>query len=263
MPSSPGQAAAWAFSAAMSNLPSARWQITPFGAPPSRMRAVSARVSMPETPGMPWEASQSSQVLRRAVVGRLGHVLLDDQAARGGRDRLDVLGVGADIADVGEGEGDDLPGIGRVGQRLLVAGHAGVEADLAHLGRLGAEAAAPEDGAVGEHHAAGGAVGWGIGRVHGGLRLRGFGGCAGHVGERQAGGGEDGRPVLRRDGAGLAPFADGFRADATMGRRRLGAAEQGDDVFHAAHGGVIAGNDFPRQWASASGKFPPRRIAAL
>jgi hypothetical protein len=52
-------------------------------------------------------------------------------AARGGVVALDVLVVGADIADMREGEGDDLPGIGRVGQDFLIAGHRGVEADLA------------------------------------------------------------------------------------------------------------------------------------
>ncbi len=59
-----------------------------------------------------------------------------------------------------EGEGDDLPGIGRIGQRLLIAGHAGVEADLAdrrRRGGMGAEAAAPEHRAVGQHQRGGGA----------------------------------------------------------------------------------------------------------
>ena len=46
-------------------------------------------------------------------------------------DGLDVLVVDADIADVREGEGDDLPGVGGIGEDLLVAGHGGVEADLA------------------------------------------------------------------------------------------------------------------------------------
>ena len=95
------------------------------------MRTVSARVSTPASPGHAARAQPGVQVLRRAPVGRLGNVLLHHQAARGDRGGLDVLGVGADIADMREGEGDDLAGIGRVGQRLLVAGHAGVEADLA------------------------------------------------------------------------------------------------------------------------------------
>jgi hypothetical protein len=66
-----------------------------------------------------------------APVGRLGHVLLHDQTEGGHVDGLVVLRRGADIADMGEGEGDELAGIGGVGEGLLVAGHAGVEADLA------------------------------------------------------------------------------------------------------------------------------------
>ncbi len=57
---------------------------------------------------------------------------------------LDILVVGADIADVREGEGDDLPGVGRIGHHLLIAGHRGVEADFADRLALGAEALAPD-----------------------------------------------------------------------------------------------------------------------
>src|SRR5215470_7634475 len=63
-------------------------------------------------------------------------------------DRFDVLVVGADIADVGEGEGDDLPGIGGIGEDLLIAGHRGVEADLADRVPGGAKALSLEHGAV-------------------------------------------------------------------------------------------------------------------
>ena len=80
---------------------------------------------------------------------------MQDHAARAGRrrqvHRLDVLVVGADIADMREREGDDLPGIGGVGEDFLVAGHGGVEADLADRMAGGAEAEAFEHGAVGEH----------------------------------------------------------------------------------------------------------------
>ena len=80
---------------------------------------------------------------------------MQDHAARARRrrhvDGLDVLVVGADIADMREGEGDDLPGIGRIGEDLLVAGHRGVEADLADRLAGGAEADAFEHGAVGQH----------------------------------------------------------------------------------------------------------------
>ena len=45
--------------------------------------------------------------------------------------RLEVLGVDADVADLGRGHGDDLPAVRRIGQHLLVAGDRGVEDDLA------------------------------------------------------------------------------------------------------------------------------------
>ena len=121
--------------------------------------------------GDPARPQPGVQVLRRAPVRRLGNVLLHHQAACGDGGGLDVLGVGADVADMREGEGDDLAGIGRVGQRLLVAGHAGVEADLAHgRGRSGmrAEAAAPEHRSIGQHERGGGA-GRHLARVGAGL----------------------------------------------------------------------------------------------
>ena len=56
--------------------------------------------------------------------------------------------IGADIADMGEGEGDDLPRVARIGHDLLIAGHRGVEADLADRLPLRAEAPAPDQGPV-------------------------------------------------------------------------------------------------------------------
>src|SRR5262249_42470859 len=69
------------------------------------------------------------------------------------------LGIGADVADVRERKGDDLPGVGRIGQDLLIAGDRGVEADLADRVRRRAEAAPPEHRAVGENQRAGGVTG--------------------------------------------------------------------------------------------------------
>src|SRR5262249_10698917 len=90
-----------------------------------------------------------------AVVRGLGDVGAQDHAARARRrreiDGLDVLLVGADIADVREREGDDLSGIGRIGQDLLVAGHRGVETHLAHRVAGSAAAEALEHGPVGEY----------------------------------------------------------------------------------------------------------------
>ena len=89
-----------------------------------------------------------------AVVGGIGDVGLEHDAAdareRRHVDGLDVLVVGADIADMREGEGDDLAGVGRIGEDLLVAGHGGVEADLARRVADRADAAALEARAVRE-----------------------------------------------------------------------------------------------------------------
>ena len=67
------------------------------------------------------------------------------------RRRLDVFGVGADVTDVGEGEGDDLAGVGGIGEDFLIAGHRGIEADLAHRLADGPGAPAPEYRSVGQH----------------------------------------------------------------------------------------------------------------
>jgi hypothetical protein len=61
------------------------------------------------------------------IVGRPGR-----SRARPGVTVSMSFGIGADIADMGKGEVDDLTGIGGVGHDLLIAGHRGVEADLAH-----------------------------------------------------------------------------------------------------------------------------------
>ena len=52
---------------------------------------------------------------------------------------LEVLRIHAVVADKRVGHVDHLTGVGRVGQYLLVAGHAGVEADLAEELALSAE----------------------------------------------------------------------------------------------------------------------------
>jgi hypothetical protein len=71
----------------------------------------------------PVRAHPLREALGRTEIGRLGHVLADHAAERVRIVRLDILEVGADIADMGKGEGDDLPRVGRIGHDLLVAGH--------------------------------------------------------------------------------------------------------------------------------------------
>ena len=133
--------------------------MTAFGMPDLRMSVVSARVSIPARPTTPRAFSQASSRPLRAEVRRPGEVGAEDRADRGGRgggvDDLDVLAVDADDADVGEGEGDDLGGVGGVGQDLLVAGHRRVEADLADRGAGRADAEAFDHVAAREHQDAG------------------------------------------------------------------------------------------------------------
>ncbi len=56
-----GRAAARAFSAGRSNVPEGSWTITAFGMPLSRISAVSARVSTPVIPTMPFAFSHASR----------------------------------------------------------------------------------------------------------------------------------------------------------------------------------------------------------
>jgi hypothetical protein len=95
----------------------------------------------------------------RAVIGRPRDLGIEHDPARARRrrhvDGLDVLLIGADVADMREGEGDDLPRIGGIGQDLLIAGHRGVEADLANGFACRTEAETFEHGAVGQHQEGG------------------------------------------------------------------------------------------------------------
>jgi hypothetical protein len=80
-------------------------------------------------------------------------------AGGGGRalaELLDVLDVDPDIADVREGEGDDLGHVGGVGEDLLIAAHGGVETDLADRLADRADPIALQDGPVGQGQDAGG-----------------------------------------------------------------------------------------------------------
>ena len=108
---------------------------------------------------MPRAFSHLSKCLCGAVIGGLGDGGLDDAGLdRGGGGEIggfEVVIIGADIADMGEGEGDDLAGIGGVGEDFLIAGHGGVEADFAHGLAFGAKALAFDDGAIGEDEEAG------------------------------------------------------------------------------------------------------------
>ena len=67
----------------------------------------------------------------RAPVARDRLVFLDNEGLRMNRLRLDIFRVNPVVADQGIGHGDYLPLVGRVGEDLLITGHARVEDDLA------------------------------------------------------------------------------------------------------------------------------------
>ena len=88
------------------------------------------------------------------MVRRIGDGGMKDDAAHAGAGghvhRLDVFVVHPDIADMREGEGDDLAGIGGVCQDFLIARHGRVEADFTDRLAGGAEPHALDHGAVGK-----------------------------------------------------------------------------------------------------------------
>ncbi len=90
-------------------------------------------------------------MLDGAVIRRVADVGTQDEATRRRVRRLDILAIGADIADMRKGEIDDLAGIGGIGQDLLIAGHRGIEADLAERRAVRADATSPPHAAVAEH----------------------------------------------------------------------------------------------------------------
>ena len=108
------------------------------------------------------------QMLRRTIVRRIGNVVADNQAACRRNHALKVFRRRADVADVREGEGDDLAGVGGIGENLLVAGDAGVEADFADVRANRADSASPKHRSIAQNQ---------YGRCSGGfIRLRGAGG---------------------------------------------------------------------------------------
>ena len=114
-----------------------------------------------EPPGVnPGEASdalgyqEGLQVVGGAPVGAAAGHFPHDHAAT---ERSAALVIGrrdAVVADVGVGEGDDLPGVRRIGDHLLIAGEHGVEHHLAGgdaSSGLRANGLALEHFAVGQH----------------------------------------------------------------------------------------------------------------
>ena len=65
--------------------------------------------------------------------------------------RLDILIVGADVADMGKSKGDDLACVGRIHQDFLIAAHRGVEADLAQRLTLSPQSQSPQHRAIAQN----------------------------------------------------------------------------------------------------------------
>ena len=66
-------------------------------------------------------------MLCRTVAGGLGDVVADNTAARRRCGAFQVLRVGADITDVGEGEGNNLARIRGVRENFLIPRDGGIE----------------------------------------------------------------------------------------------------------------------------------------
>jgi hypothetical protein len=74
----------------------------------------------------------------------------DHQTGRMDERGFAILAVDTVVADMGVGQGDDLPGVGRIGQDFLVAGHRGVENHFADAAAGGANAFASKHRSVGQ-----------------------------------------------------------------------------------------------------------------
>ena len=116
----------------------------PFSAPRDRVRRTRARVSIALDPDHAVLGEVVVERPARPVVAGDPAQLADDEGPDPGAGALGVLGVDAVVADHRVGHRHDLAVIRRVGQDLLIPGHAGVEDDLAVDLAPGAERAAGE-----------------------------------------------------------------------------------------------------------------------
>ncbi len=99
-------------------------------------------------------AQHRTEVVLGAVIAVTAGEVAHDHAPAERSPRLVVGAVGPAVADVRIGERDDLPGVARVGDHLLVAAQHGVEHDLAGGDaprRIGAQHLPLEHAPVGEH----------------------------------------------------------------------------------------------------------------
>ena len=90
------------------------------------------------------------EVFLGAIIGGLGHGVAQHAAQGPRRGRFHVVPVGAHIADMREGKGDDLARVRRIGENFLIARHGGVKAQFALHAALYAQPLAVEYPAVGQ-----------------------------------------------------------------------------------------------------------------
>ncbi|MNR25521.1 hypothetical protein D3C85_1426760 [compost metagenome] len=74
--------------------------------------------------------------------------ITNDQARCKDGAGLGIFRVGADVADMRISQGDDLPGIGRVGKDFLITGHGSIEYYLSDGVAVGSDGDAFEQRAV-------------------------------------------------------------------------------------------------------------------
>jgi len=86
-----------------------------------------------------------------SVVRRISDRRTQDEAAGVAGQCFDIVAVRSDIADMGKRKGNQLASIGRISKNLLIAGHGGVEHQLADHRANGTDALASKNGPVGKH----------------------------------------------------------------------------------------------------------------
>jgi hypothetical protein len=84
-------------------------------------------------------------MLRTAKIGWVSHILPDNRAQGVRVQRLDILWVGAHIANMRKCEIDDLTGVRGVSHHFLITRHRGIKTDFANFLSLGTKAPTPDD----------------------------------------------------------------------------------------------------------------------
>ena len=105
---------------------------------------------MPGDGGNSETLEEGGEGLPGTPVARRLEGLLHHEALKAGPLCLLVLGIDTDVPDLGVGHGDQLPGVGGIGEDLLITGQAGVEADLADADPFTTETVAAVDGPIRE-----------------------------------------------------------------------------------------------------------------